>query len=225
VDVESQLRSAVSSVLPDPGTVAAGSIAAVVQLFVAMFILFHVFRDRGDFTAALRQLLPLTRSEADRVLASAADSVHATLYATVVTAVIDAGTGALLFWFLGLPAPFLWGSVMFVLSVLPVVGAGMVWVPAAVYLAASGDWPPAVAILAWGAAIAVFVDNMLYARLAGDRMRMHPVAVLISFLGGLAVFGVSGMILGPATIAMTAAILDLWRERSRGAGSAMADAT
>jgi predicted PurR-regulated permease PerM len=224
VDIETQLQKAVSSLLPDPKGVAQNSIFAAVQFLVAILILFYVFRDRGEFLNGLRQLLPLTRSEADRVFASAADSVHATLYATVVTAIIDSTTGGVLFWFLGLPAPILWGAAMFVLSILPVVGIGLIWVPTAIYLAATGDWPSALAIITWGGLTAVFIDYILYARLAGDRMRMHPAAALVSFLGGLAVFGLSGMILGPSVVAMTAAMLDLWRERSSGEGSAMRDA-
>ena len=224
LDVETQLKKVVSSALPKPESVAESSITAAVQFLVAMFILFHVFRDRGEFLAWLRELLPLTRTESDRVFSSAADSVHANLYATVVTGLIDSVSGALLFWVLGLPAPFLWGSVMFVLSILPVVGAGLVWFPAGVYLAMTGSWPAAMAIFVWGATTAILIDYMLYAKLAGDRMRMHSVPALIAFLGGLGVFGISGMILGPAIVAMTAAMLDLWRERSSGKGSAMTDA-
>jgi predicted PurR-regulated permease PerM len=224
VDVEAQIREVAASILPKPESVAAGSIAAVAQFLVTMFILFYVFRDRGEFLQWLRAFLPLTRSEADRVFASAADSVYANLYATVVTGLIDSVSGALLFWVLGLPAPFLWGAVMLVLSILPVVGIGLVWVPTAVYLAISGDWPSAAAIVAWGAFTAVVIDYILYARLAGDRMRMHPVPALIAFLGGLGVFGLSGVVLGPAIVAMTAAMLDLWRERSTPKGSAMREA-
>jgi predicted PurR-regulated permease PerM len=224
VDVETQLREVIGSLLPNPKGLAAGSVTAAVQFLVAMFILFYVFRDRGEFMGWLRELVPLTRGEQDRVFSSASDSVHANLYATVVTGLIDSITGALLFWALGLPAPFVWGSVMLVLSILPVVGIGLVWVPAMIYLAMTGSWPAALAILAWGATVAVVIDYMLYAKLAGERMRMHPVPALIAFLGGLAIFGLSGMILGPAIVAMTAAMLDLWRERSRPNGSAMSEA-
>ena len=225
IDVEKELQKVVTAVLPETEAVAQGSITAAVQLLVAMFILFYVFRDRGEFMRGLRDLLPLTRPEADRVFQSAAGSVHANLYATVVTALTNSVTGALLFWIVGLPAPFLWGAVMFILSILPVVGAGLVWFPTAIYLAMTGSWPAALAILSWGTVTAVVVDYILYAKLAGDRMRMHPVPALIAFFGGLAIFGISGMILGPAIVAMAAAMLDLWRERVSAAGSAMSDAT
>jgi predicted PurR-regulated permease PerM len=224
LDAEAEVRKMVQSFLPSTEGLTESSMAASVQFLVAMFILFYVFRDRGEFVQGLRQLLPLTRAESDRVFASAADSVYANLYATVVTGLIDSITGAFLFWSLGLPAPFLWGAVMFILSILPVVGAALVWLPVAMYLAVTGAWPSALAILTWGIITAIVVDYILYARLAGDRMRMHPVPALLAFLGGLAVFGLSGMILGPAIVAMTAALLDLWREGSNPQGSAMTDA-
>jgi len=224
LDAEEEVRKLVKSFLPTSEGLGERSLAVSVQFLVAMFILFYVFRDRGEFVQGLRELLPLTRAESDRVFARAADSVYANLYATVVTGLIDALTGAVLFWVLGLPAPFLWGAVMFILSILPVVGAGLVWFPVAMYLAVTEVWGSALAILTWGIVTAIVVDYILYARLAGNRMRMHPVPALIAFLGGLAVFGLSGMILGPAIVAMTAALLDLWRERSNAAGSAMTDA-
>lgn len=219
VDVEKELKAATSSVLPDIEGVAQVSLTAAAQFLVAMFILFYVFRDRGEFIQWLRAFLPWTRAEGDHIFASAADSVYANLYATVVTGLIDSITGALLFWIVGVPAPFLWGSVMFILSLLPVVGAGLIWVPVAIYLATTGSWPAAAAILTWGAITMFVVDYILYAKLAGDRMRMHPVPALIAFIGGLGVFGLSGMILGPAIVAMTAAVLDVWRTRSAAAAT------
>jgi predicted PurR-regulated permease PerM len=146
----------------------------------------------------------------------AADSVHANLYADLVTSLIDAATGGLVLWAVGLPSPLLWGVVMFVLSLLPVVGIPVVWVPAAIYLGTSGHMLGAAAVVAWGIAAGVLVDNLLYARLAGDRMRLHQVPTLIAFLGGLAVFGASGMVLGPAILAVTVAVLDVWHRRANG---------
>ena len=135
----------------------------------------------------------------------------------MVTSVIDATAFGLAFWATGLPAPVLWAVIMLILSLLPVLGAGLVWVPAAVYLAMTGRWLGAAALIGLGVVTATFVDNILYARLAGGRMRMHNVPVLVSFLGGLAVFGMSGMILGPAILAVTEALLEVWKRRMAGA--------
>lgn len=213
LDVEEEIRKMVRAYTGDISSLAQGSVTAMIQFLVALFILFHLFRDRGAFTYGLRNLLPLSRAESDKVFARAADSVHANLYATMITSLIDATGGAIMFWLLGLPAPVLWGVVVFVLSVLPVVGAGLVWAPAALYLFLAGQWPQGLALLAWGFASFWVVDNIIYVRLAGERMRMHEVPAMIAFLGGLAVFGISGMILGPAIVAVTVALIEVWRRR------------
>jgi predicted PurR-regulated permease PerM len=103
---------------------------------------------------------------------------------------------------------------MFVLGVLPMVGAVLVWAPAAAYLIADDRWGAAAALAAWGVIMAGPVCNYVYAYAAGDRMRMHPVPTLLAYIGGLAVFGVSGMVLGPCVLAVTAALLDVWRQRA-----------
>ena len=112
-----------------------------------------------------------------------------------------------------MPAPVLWAVVIFVLSILPIVGAGFVWIPASIYLAVSGRWLAAGALVGWGVLSFLIVDNVIYVRLAGERMRLHDVPALIAFLGGIAIFGISGMILGPAILAVTVAFLEVWKER------------
>lgn len=114
----------------------------------------------------------------------------------------------------GLPAPVLWGVVIFVLGVLPFVGAVLVWAPAAVYLATVDRWGAAIALVAWGLLMAGPVGNYLYAYVTGDRMKLHPVPTLLAYVGGLAVFGISGMVLGPCVLAVTVALLEVWRQRA-----------
>jgi predicted PurR-regulated permease PerM len=123
-------------------------------------------------------------------------------------------TGGLLFWALGIPAPVLWGVVMFVLGILPLVGAVLVWVPAAALLISTGQYVGAILVVVWGMTMAGPVGNFVYAKFAGNRMRMHPVAALIAYVGGLAVFGVTGMILGPAILVVTFELIEVWRRRA-----------
>lgn len=214
IDPETEARKLFTSYTQDASSLLQGSLSAAMQFLIMVFILYHIFRDRSHLMEGLRGLLPLTHAESDQVIARAADSVHASLYATLVTSLIDAVGGGLMFWLLGLPAPFLWALVMFVLSILPIVGAGLVWFPAALYLMMTGQWFGGLVLVAWGVIDYIIVDTVLYFRLAGDRLRMHEAPMLISFLGGLAVFGLSGMILGPAILAVTMAILEVWKRRA-----------
>jgi predicted PurR-regulated permease PerM len=218
VDIDVELRKVFASYTQDLSSLVEGSVMAILQFVVAVFIMFHFLKDRGAVLGGVRVLLPLARAESDRVFKSVLDSVHANLYATLVTSLIDAVGGGILFWLLGLPSPVTWGVVMFILSVLPILGTFLVWGPAAFYLAIVGHWPGALILVGWGVLSWFVNDNFVYVRIAGGHMRMHQVPALIAFLGGLAVFGVSGMIIGPAIAACTLAILDLWRTRSAEAG-------
>lgn len=213
VDVQLQASRAVGRYVGDSSALAGGAAASVLQALVATFLIYFLFRDQAELMRGLRGLLPLSGEEADRVFSRAADSVHAILHAAVVTSVIDSVGFGLLFWWSGLPAPVLWTAVMFVLSLLPIVGSAMVWLPAVGYLAMTGRWVEATALVGWGALTFVAVDNFLRVRIAGEGMRMHPVPALIAFLGGVAVFGASGMVLGPAIVAVTMAILEVWNRR------------
>lgn len=216
IDIDAEANKAVRSYFGDAAALAQGSVWAVLQAVVAVFILFYLLRDRKELLGAARRLLPMRRNEADRVLDGAAGSVYANLYAALLTSAIDGVTGGLLFWALGLPSPVTWGVVLFVLSLLPVAGIFLVWVPAAVYLGAIGNWGGAAALAAWGVGCSVLVDTLLYTRLAGDRMRLHEVPALLAFLGGIAVFGASGVILGPGILAVTVAVLEVWHYRAAG---------
>jgi predicted PurR-regulated permease PerM len=214
LDLDKALRQLIASYTQDASGLVQGSVNAILQAVVAIFILYHLFRDRADMMQGVRALLPLTKDESNQVFKRVTDSVHANLYATVVTSLIDAVGGGLMFWALGLPSPMLWGVVMFILSILPIVGTFIVWMPAALYLALIGQWPSALALIGWGVAGWIIVDNYIYVKLAGNRMRLHEVPALIAFLGGLSLFGASGMILGPAILAVTVAVLEVWHRRA-----------
>lgn len=216
LDAQATASEIISTNVRRASTIAHGSLMGMVQFLLTMFILYYLFRDREKFLDGLRDLLPLSKAETDFLMARAADSVHATLYATVATSIIDSVVFGLTFWATGLPTPVLWSLVMFLLSLMPVLGAGLIWVPATAYLAVKGNWLGLITLVAVGLVTSTLVDNVLYAKLAGDRMRMHNVPVLIAFLGGLVVFGMSGMVLGPVILAVTEAMLELWRRRMAG---------
>lgn len=216
-DLEHEIRSVISAFNQGTLGFVQSSMSVPIQLALAVFILYYLLRDRGRLLGGARGMLPLTRAESSRVFTRIADSVHATVVATLITSLIGGVGGGLMFWLLGLPSPILWGVVMFVLSVLPILGVGMVWVPAVIYLFLSDRWLAAMALAGWGVAEWIMIDTILYTRLAGERMRMHDVPALIAFLGGLAVFGVSGMVLGPAIYAVTAALLEVWKQRTAAA--------
>ncbi|MCI0705342.1 MAG: AI-2E family transporter [Planctomycetia bacterium] len=213
-EIEARVRELIGQLAARTLGFVQGALGGLVQALVAVFVLFFCFHDRHHLLAGVRSLIPLAPDGSDRIIGRAEDAIHATVYGTLLTSVLQAATGGLMFWALGLPAPVLWGVVMFVLSVLPFVGAFLVWLPAAVYLVTVDRWGAAIALVTWGVLMGGPVCNYLYACVAGDRMRMHPVPTLLAFIGGLAVFGVSGMVLGPCVLVVTVALIDVWRHRA-----------
>ena len=119
-----------------------------------------------------------------------------------------------MFWWLGLNAPVFWGIVMGVLCVLPIVGPSLVWGPAVVLLALSGHWLKAILLLAWGSIVIGFIGNLLYPILLGRRLRLHTLAVFISMIGGLILFGACGFFVGPVALAAAFSLQFIWRARA-----------
>src|SRR5690606_23656796 len=128
--------------------------------------------------------------------------------------------GGLIFWLLGIPAPALWGVVMAILSLLPAVGSPIVWGPVGIYLLATGDVWQGLVLLAYGALVISLVDNVLRPILVGKDTRIPDYVVLISTLGGLALFGVNGLLLGPVIAASFLAVWDVLTAPRPGGGEA-----
>jgi predicted PurR-regulated permease PerM len=162
-----------------------------------------------------RRLSPFTHSETSHLFHRAAETIRGVFYGTIITAAVQGTLGGLLFWLVGLPNPLFWGVVMALLSVIPVLGAFVIWVPAAAYLAMTGAWVQAAVVVAYGGIVIGGIDNVLYPVLAGGRLRLHTVPVFISIVGGLIVFGAAGLIIGPLAMSITIAIMEIWRSRAR----------
>jgi predicted PurR-regulated permease PerM len=191
-----------------------GSVAFAVQMLITLLVLFYFFRDKRDFAADVRSFLPLSERETKLLLTRVGDTIHATIFGSLTVAAVQGLMGGLIFWLLGLPAPVLWGAVMAILATIPVAGTFVVWAPAAVYLAATGAWTKAAILVAWGAVAIGLIDNLLYPMLVGKRLRFHPLPVFFSIVGGLAFYGAAGLVLGPVTLSVTTALLDLLRRRT-----------
>lgn len=146
--------------------------------------------------------------------ADVADTVHATLYGTLAVAMVQGTLGGLMFWWLGLPAPLLWGMVMALLAVIPVLGAFIIWIPAALFLLLTGKVGQALILTSWGAIVVGGIDNLLYPILVGSRLKIHTVFAFISLVGGVMVFGPSGLVLGPLIFAVTRQLLQVWRRHN-----------
>jgi predicted PurR-regulated permease PerM len=220
INVEQELRQFGESAQRRLGSWVRGTVWTATQLLITIFLLFYMLRDRKAALTALRSLLPLSDREADEVLERVRAMIHATIYGTLVVATIQGALGGLMFWILGLPGALLWGVAMGLLAIIPVLGAFVIWVPAAIALVAQGNLAKAAILTAWGTIVVGLIDNLLYPVLVGKEMRLHTVPVFIAIVGGLFVFGASGLVLGPVVFAITLALFDVLRRRTAGNRSA-----
>jgi predicted PurR-regulated permease PerM len=200
-----------------------GSVIQAIGVFLTFYLLFYFLRDRRTLLLSLGDLLPLSETDMDRLVSRVGDTVHATIYGTLVVSAVQGTLGGLMFWWLGLPAPALWGLVMGALAVVPVLGAFVVWVPAALFLALDGSWGKALILALWGGVIVSTIDNLIYPILVGNRLKLHTIPAFMSIIGGLIVFGSSGLILGPVTLTVTLLLLEIWRSRTPGVTNSTGD--
>jgi predicted PurR-regulated permease PerM len=189
------------------------------QLFITMMCLYFFLRDRREALQVLRSLLPLSSRESNEVFKKVDDTVHATVFGALVVALIQGSMGGLMFWVLKLPSPLLWGAIMGLLAVVPVLGTFVIWAPTAAYLALQGEWGRAAILAAWGAFAIGLIDNFIGPYLIGQRIRFHTLLVFIAIVGGLAEFGASGIILGPVALAIADALIDVWKRRTAFGGA------
>jgi predicted PurR-regulated permease PerM len=220
VNLRDTLKQAAGAVSGTAVSAVKGSVQGGVQFFMVFFFLFFLFKDWDRALAGVRAILPLTDEEADKLFDIVADTIRAVMNGMVLVALAQGTLGGLMFWWLGLPAPILWGAVMATLSFLPMLGTGIVWVPAAGFLALQGHWIKAAILMGWGVLAIGLVDNFMYPTLVGKRMRLHMIAVFIGLLGGVMLFGFAGVILGPLLFAMAYGVLQIWRERTAGGETA-----
>jgi predicted PurR-regulated permease PerM len=189
------------------------SATQLVTLVLTFYMLFYFLRDRERLAEATIALSPLTRDETSLLAQRFVETVRATLFGTLVVAVVQGTLGGLMFWWLGLSLPMVWGLVMGLLAIVPVLGAFVVWIPASLFLAFEGSWGKAIILAVWGGLIVASIDNLLYPMLVGNRLRLHAIAAFIGAIGGIMVFGASGLVLGPAAIVLTWALVDIVKSR------------
>jgi predicted PurR-regulated permease PerM len=191
-----------------------GSVVQLISVLLTFYFLFFFLRDRRKAVNALRWLSPLPQAVTDRICRRIMDTIHAVFYGTVVVAAVQGTLGGMMFLWLGLAAPLLWGIMMGLLAVVPVLGASIIWLPAALFLALEGSWGKGIVLALWGSIVVGGIDNLLYPMLVGNRLNMHTAVAFVSVVGGLIFLGPAGVILGPIIVTVTIAFLEIWHTRN-----------
>jgi predicted PurR-regulated permease PerM len=186
-----------------------GLVGIVIDVAFIIFTMFYFFRDGECILNELQNLLPLDDDESDQIFRRTYNVIGASIYGSLIIATIQGTLGGLAFWALGIKSPTIWGVVMVLLSLIPIAGAFVVWVPVAIFLLATGHWTKALLLTLWGACVIGVIDNFLRPVLVGHRTRLHELFIFFSVLGGLQVFGLLGIVLGPVVLAITLVLFDV----------------
>lgn len=195
------------------GGILSNSLGAVSQMVVMLFLLFFLYRDEEEFKVFLGRLLPLTGEETTFLMKRLGDTLRATVVGRLIVASIQGMVAALIFSVLGVRAAIVLGLLTTACGLIPPFGPYLVWLPVAIWLGITGHWIKMAILLAAGMMIISTLDNFLYPVLVGAHLRQHTVAVFLSLIGGIWMFGIAGLVLGPLIFSAAEALLMIWRLR------------
>jgi predicted PurR-regulated permease PerM len=184
---------------------------AVVNFGLIVFAMFFMFRDGEALVARLKELLPMSDDLKANLTTRLKQTMEASIYGGVLVAVYQGTVGGLIFWIMGLPSPILWGMVMAFLSLIPIVGAYIVYIPAGVILILSGSWVRGIIFLILTIVIVSQTDNLVRLWIVRSRVRIHTLLLFFSILGGIKVFGLLGLVLGPVITSVIVTFVDVYK--------------
>lgn len=184
--------------------------AFILNLFVMLYAMFFFFKDGKKILERIFYYLPLSDEDETRMLARFTSITRATIKGTVVIGIIQGTLAGMAFWMAGIQGAAFWGTIMTILSIVPGIGAALVWVPAVIILFISGQYVVATLLLAWCAAVVGTIDNFLRPALVGRDAKMPDLLILIGTLGGLFLFGPIGFIVGPIVCGLFLTVWDIY---------------
>lgn len=183
----------------------------VIMFAIMIYLLFYFIRDGDKLINSCMVVCPLGEEKTRYLFDQFISTTTATLKSMLILGGIQGAAGGVLFWLTGIEAALLWGMVMVVAAILP-TGSAIIWGPAAVIMLFTGHIWEGITILAVGSVIIGLIDNLLRPILVGKEIRMHPVLIFLSTLGGLAIFGFAGFIIGPVITSLLTSLWDFFKE-------------
>lgn len=189
-----------------------GDIVAVAVNFIFMaFSIFFILKDGTEFLSRIRNYMPFSEEQKDRLTTQMRDIIISTVYGGVVVAIVQGIIGGLAFYILGIPSPVVWGLAISIASFIPLLGAFTVWGPAVVYLFLQGAVLKGIALAIIGIFGISLIDNILKPIIIGGRTKMPILVIFFSVLGGIKVFGLIGLIMGPLVLAIFVSVVEIFR--------------
>ncbi|AQP36830.1 AI-2E family transporter [Vibrio anguillarum] len=187
----------------------------LMDFFLMLFVLFFLLRDHDKLISALRHILPLSRSQEDRLLCEIEQVSKSAVMGSFLTAIAQGFAGGFGMWLAGFPGLF-WGTMMGFASFIPVVGTALIWIPATVYLFLTGDSTWGIFLVLWSVIVVGSIDNLLRPFLMQGSAGMNTLMIFFSLLGGIQLFGLIGLIYGPLIFAITMVLFNIYEEEFKG---------
>jgi len=211
--VETTVQRQASFLAERAGAILRNVAAFIFDLFVMIFALFYFFRDAEEILRGVRSILPFDAEHRDTMLAQARDLISASVTTSLIVAAIQGLLGGLGFAIVRLPTPLFWGVAMAFFSLVPVVGSALIFVPASLWLVFTGHWGRAILLLVICAGVSAIVDNVVRPLLLGGRTEISALVIFISVVGGVSLFGMLGLVLGPILVATATSVFAVYRDR------------
>ncbi|HZI94362.1 MAG TPA: AI-2E family transporter, partial [Patescibacteria group bacterium] len=215
---QSQITSRVADIAGKAGTYLAGSLSSlaggtvrfIFNLFVMLYAMFCFLIDGRALLGRILDYMPLPEDDKRRLLALFLSVTRAMLKGTFIVGIIQGALGGLSFAVAGIEGSALWATVMAACSIIPGVGAAIVWVPAVIYLGLTGHWVAAIGVTIWCAAVVGSIDNVLRPRLVGRDISMPSLLIFLATLGGVSLFGAVGLLFGPIIAALFQSVWEMY---------------
>lgn len=227
------LPSSIAALIPDIGlkeiiadqsgqivtilqTVAIKAPIAFVNILVTLFLTYYFLKASDQVDAFMHEYFPLPEGKYKKIKARLEDIFRGVVVGQVAVAIIQGLLAWIAFYFLGVPHAFLWSFMTIIISSIPMLGAAMIWIPIDIYLAVigqqTGNYLPAIILFLYGWFFISTIDNFLRPKIMGDNAKVHPVLFLLGILGGIPLFGVAGILIGPAVLALSTIAIEIYRE-------------
>ncbi|MEQ1626980.1 MAG: AI-2E family transporter [Nitrospira sp.] len=189
-----------------------------IEFGIVLLSAFYFFRDGKRIVDWTQENLPITPDRRRLVLTRFDEVVKGAVYGNTIVALLEGFIGWLAFWSVGLPSPILWGAVMAITAYIPFVGAALVWIPAAIYLAIQGAYTQAGALVVVGIVLSVVIDELVRNMIVGQASKVHSLIMFFSVIGGIQLFGLIGIVAGPLVVAVALTLLETYRNDTASLG-------
>jgi predicted PurR-regulated permease PerM len=186
-------------------------LSVAVNFVIMAFTIFFFFKDGPGFFQKFRSYLPFSEQQRDRLTSQVKDMIVSTIYGGVVVAVVQGILGGIAFSIVGIHSPIFWGSAMALTSFIPMLGTAVIWLPASIILLLNGAYVKGIGLALIGIFVISMVDNILKPLIIGGRTKMPTVVIFFTVLGGIKLFGLLGLVMGPLVFALFLSVFEIFR--------------